>query len=92
MIHPQPTSVLMLLWETQVCQYVVPSAFAAGELRPDRNPAQAFRILSARQAVPEAGLEPKPLLVRRRGPAGIRPTGRSRRPACLDGRPAHGHQ
>jgi hypothetical protein len=90
MIHPQPTSILMLLWDTQVPKAAESRGVAAGESvhHLERNPARAFRILSARQAATTTQLGRGPLTVKRRGSLGVRRRRQDRRPACLERTPA----
>jgi hypothetical protein len=87
MIHPQPTSVLMLLWGTQArpARNVVESQeFVTSDLlNPSVNRARAFRVLTREQDARTTPPARRPSRFRRRGPLVLRRRRRARRPACL---------
>jgi hypothetical protein len=89
MIHPQTTTVLMLLWKAQIPKVGQPNGSEIDyPLHRDVGAVRAFRILSATQATSEPTLARTPPAVRRRRPIGIVGTERARRPSCPERRPA----
>lgn len=93
MIHPQPTAVLMLLWEARVGvprEDFEPQEFIRPEqLDASANRARVIRVLTAGEnGGTELQLARKPFGRPRRGPLALRRNRRPRRPACGEQTPA----
>jgi hypothetical protein len=101
MIHPQPTAVLMLLWEARVGMSrddIERQEFLTAEQLNPRvvHRARAFRLLTDAQDAQTASRAAAPaptatatrvrLRLRRRGPVVLRRPKVPRRPACSTGR------
>ena len=93
MIHPQPTTVLILLWEEQVRQpprHVEPKRSVIGRwLRSALNQGRALeKVPTATPGAPQTQPGRRSPRPRRRGSVGSGLRSRVRRPVCLERRPA----